>query len=124
MQIGKLLKRTMDGQDILEGHISTLNMNLKFRLQRNDNKQSENAPDYSIVSNGASGEASIGSVWVKVMNKIGIEQEEFFSMTFDDPSFPHPLNVAAFKVGESHWNIVWRRRQQPEVASTEQSKTH
>ena len=111
MNIGKILKRDVDGKDILEGHISTLQMNLKFKLQENLNKQSDNAPDYSIIAQGANGETPVGGVWIKVMDKFGQEPQEFFSMTFDDPSFPHALNVAAFKSGDAHWDITWRRRQ-------------
>ena len=110
MNIGKIVKRVFEGNEILEGYVSTLNLNLKFRLEKNLNKKSPNAPDYTIVANGASGETPVGAVWIKIMNKLGLDTEEFFSMTFDDPSFPHSLNVAAFPVGTSHWEITWRRR--------------
>lgn len=110
--IGKLNKIVKDGQNQIIGHISTLKMNLKFRLVENQNKSSENAPDYLIVTANSNGdEAQVGSVWIKIIEKFGEEPKEFFSMTFDDPSFPHSLNVAAFPQGESHWDIVWRRRQ-------------
>lgn len=110
--IGKLNKIVKDGQTQIIGHISTLEMNLKFRLAENKRKTSDNAPDYLImVANSAGVEAQAGSVWIKTIDKIGEEIKEFFSMTFDDPSFPHSLNVAAFAQSESHWDIVWRRRQ-------------
>ena len=110
--IGKLNKIVKDGQNQIIGNISTLEMNLKFRLAENKNKSSDNAPDYLIVTANNNGdEAQVGSVWIKVIDKLGEDLKEFFSMTFDDPSFPHSLNVAAFPQGEAHWDIVWRRRQ-------------
>jgi uncharacterized protein (DUF736 family) len=110
--IGKLNKIVKDGQNQIIGNISTLEMNLKFKLSENKNKSSDNAPDYLIVTANSNGdEAQVGSVWIKVIDKLGEEIKEFFSMTFDDPSFPHSLNVAAFPQGEAYWDIVWRRRQ-------------
>lgn len=110
--IGKLNRVVKDGQNQIIGHISTLEMKLKFQLKENANKSSEQAPDYLIVTHNSGGdEVQVGSVWVKVIDRLGEELSEFFSMTFDDPSFPHSLNVAAFPQGEAHWDIVWRRRQ-------------
>jgi len=112
MNIGKIHKVVRDGKDQLIGNVSTLDMKLKFKLIEVTNKTSDKAPDYAIITENSHGdEAQVGSVWIKVIEKFGEEPREFFSMTFDDPSFPHSLNVAAFKQGEAHWDIVWRRRQ-------------
>lgn len=110
--IGKIHRLEKDGKEQLSGNISTLDMNLKFELIKVQNKTSDNAPDYEIITSNSTGDAAkVGGVWVKSVNKIGEEPYDFFSMTFDDPSFPHALNVAAFPKGEAYWDIVWRRRQ-------------
>ena len=110
--IGKLNKIVKDGQNQIIGKISTLEMKLDFRLAEVQQKTSDQAPDYLIITKNSNGEeAQVGSVWIKVKEKFGEAPMEFFSMTFDDPSFTHALNVAAFPQGEAHWDIVWRRRQ-------------
>lgn len=122
MNIGKINKLNIEGQEQLVGSISTLHMKLKFRLEKNNNKQSDSAPDYTIFAKGSDGETPVGAVWTKVIDKFGQEPQEFFSMSFDDPSFSNALHVAAFKASGAHWDIVWRRRQSPapqQSASTE-----
>lgn len=114
MQIGTIKKTNFESQEKLEGQINTLKMNLKFELRENENRQSMNAPNFSIVGTAKHGEVLIGNAWIKTINKIGEAPKEFFSMTFDDPSFEHPLNVAAFPNGDDEWQITWRRRQNSE----------
>ena len=112
--IGKLRKRTgivVDGE-ILDGQISTLELELRFTLVRNEQARSENAPQYRIVARNRAGVAvAIGAAWLK--RKRGAEQgRDFLSMTFNDPSFARPLNVAAFPSDvPEEWNILYRRRQ-------------
>ncbi len=112
MNIGKINKVMIDGQEKLVGHISTLNLKLKFQLKKNENRQSDNAPDYMILVKGVDGETPVGAAWNKTSQKfsLGDEPREYISMSFDDPSFPHALHVAAFQVGDGHWDIVWRRK--------------
>lgn len=110
--IGKINKRNLEGRETLDGYVSTLHFNLKFELRPNKQKQSDNAPDYQIMAkNGFGDETSVGAVWIKTMGGFGDEPKQFFSMTFDDPSFEHSLNVAAFQADDTTWDIVWRRRQ-------------
>jgi uncharacterized protein (DUF736 family) len=47
--------------------------------------------------------------------------QTFLSITLDDPSFPQPLNVSAFKQPNSdEYAITWRRRQdRPALATAE-----
>jgi uncharacterized protein (DUF736 family) len=54
----------------------------------------------------------IGSVWKKTIKAQRRAGEEFLSLTVDEPSFPAPLNVAAFMTERPGiWDITWRRRQ-------------
>jgi len=96
----------------LHGEVQTLHMQLKLKLHPNNSSMSENAPDYLVctpTSNNA--DVQIGAAWKKQKQKLGDVTLEFLSLTIDDPSFPHPLNVAAFPNNEGGYDITWRRRQ-------------
>ena len=110
--IGKITKRNVNGQEVLEGYVSTLQLKLSFELQKNTMGMSENAPDYLITVFDNDGEETIvGAAWIKTMHRHMSEPKDFISMSFDDPSFTTSLNVAAFQKDENNWDIVWRRRQ-------------
>lgn len=70
-----------------------------------------NAPAYDVLAVGKNPESKIGAAWLKKPNKPQSKISEFLSLTLDDPSFPTPLNVAAFPKGNGEWDISWRRRQ-------------
>lgn len=113
-QIGTIIKKGHDGEE-LHGSITTLQFNLEFRLQENSYKRNnQNAPDYLIMAKGHNDSfVQIGSAWLKKANH---STEEFFSMTFDDPSFPNSLNVSAFPNNDGSYNIVWKRRREQKAA--------
>jgi uncharacterized protein (DUF736 family) len=112
--VGKLKPVANNVTGELEGYICTLRLNLNIRLIKVAKSVNPNAPDYKIVAWGDKGvEAIIGAGWIKRMKKVGREDEEFITLTIDDPSFPQPLNVAAFKVANSdELEITFRRRQE------------
>ncbi|MBV8549128.1 MAG: DUF736 domain-containing protein [Alphaproteobacteria bacterium] len=111
-QIGQLQPVTINGQEELQGEISTLQMQLPIRLIPNRMKNSDAAPDYVICSIGNNDQdIQIGAAWKKTKSKPGGEVFEFLSVTVDDPSLPTSLNVAAFKNSAGGWDISWRRRQ-------------
>ncbi|MFT3674218.1 DUF736 family protein [Aestuariivirga sp.] len=107
------LKETKPGQ-LYEGEVNTLQLSVRFEVRKlllsSDNP---NAPTHAIVAWNNDGiEVPIGSAWMKTMNKPGREGTAFMSMTFSDPSFAKPLNVAAFKTAEGNsWDVVFRHRQ-------------
>ena len=116
--IGKSIERSRNGNMHYHGSISTLHINLEFRLEENMWSDNPSAPQFLIMSETPDGASvQIGAAWKKKSEKVGREPMEFFSLTFDDPSFPHSLNVAAFKAPDSdEWTISWRRRQAPSAA--------
>jgi uncharacterized protein (DUF736 family) len=107
--IGTITETTTNGFKEMKGQVSTLHLNISFKLISNQQKSNPNDPSYSINTASLNGsDVKIGSVWEKSRQN---SDDVFLSMTFDDPSFNQPLNVAAFKNNPDHWDIVWRRRQ-------------
>lgn len=95
-----------------KGKVNTMNINFNFFMQEISDKKSDKTPDFNIfLSNGTNEPPSIGAAWKKVSNK-NEKRTEFFSISFDDPSFDKPLNVAAFPDGSDSWNITWDRKQE------------
>ncbi len=111
-KIGYLNQPNAQGE--LEGEIKSLQLQMRIKFIPNPQKLSSAAPDYLIV---AQGDIEIGSAWKKTKHKIGDVIIEFLSITIDDPSMPHALNVAAFKKDNGNFDITWRRRQ---VGSSDQ----
>ena len=111
--IGKLNMNGPKGYP--EGYIQTLQLKLSFWLEETY-LDGHNTPFYMIVTSSPGGSTQIGAVWKKTFQKPGQPMAEFFSMTFDDPSFPHPLNVAAFKNSAGEYEISYRRRQDRKAA--------
>ncbi len=105
-KIGYLNQPNAHGE--LEGEIKTLQLQIKVKFILNPQKISSAAPDYLIVANA---DIEIGSAWKKTKQKIGDIIIEFLSITIDDPSMLHALNVAAFKKDDGSFDITWRRRQ-------------
>jgi uncharacterized protein (DUF736 family) len=107
--IGTIQETNTNGFKEMKGQISTLHLNISFKLIPNKQKSNPNDPSYSISTASLNGiDVQIGSVWEKSCQN---SDDVFLSMTFDDPSFNQPLNVAAFENNPNRWDIVWRRRQ-------------
>ena len=111
--IGRIQRRATKGGDLLEGYISTLIYNFRFKLVAAPTSANPNAPKYHIVTrNNAGIDVVIGAAWVKTIKRGEKEGDEFLTLTFDDPSFPKSLNVAAFKNSDTgDYDVVFRRRQ-------------
>lgn len=111
--IGKIeTKQTAKGERLV-GYLSTLDVDLSFQLGPAPPSDNPNAPSHTITAWNRSGvEVPVGSAWTKTMTKVGREGERFLTLSFDDPSFSKPLNVAAFLNPDTgHWDITFRRRQ-------------
>jgi len=92
------------GKDGYAGTIRTLTINVKARITTNDNKKSDNAPDFRIYA----GQAELGAAW-KAQTK-GDEPRDYLSVLLDDPSFSEPIQAALFEDGGAAY-LVWNRRE-------------
>lgn len=110
--IGTLTKRVDGPEEVLSGAIETLQMQLEIILRPTGAVDDGPHPSYTAYAKAPSGGfAEVGAGWCKTLKSPDRFGEVFISLTLDDPSFPHPLNVAAFKDGEDSYRITWRRRQ-------------
>ena len=95
------------------GHFETLTLAIPIELVRADGGPDTAAPSHRITTRTQNGvTVEIGSAWTKTLQRGDRAGEPFLSLSIDDPSFSHPLNVAAFKTKDGGgYDIVFRRRQ-------------
>jgi uncharacterized protein (DUF736 family) len=85
-----------------QGTIRTLSNTLKARFIPNDDRRSDAAPDFHIVS----AQCDLGAAWVRRK----ADQSEYLSVQLDDPAFPRPIAAALFySADDLAANLVWRR---------------
>lgn len=96
--IGKF-KKTKNGFD---GHISTLTMECDVSLISNENKKSQDSPDYFVKSR----ECDLGFARHTVAQ--GGDGQPYISVYLDDPSFVSPIWAALFEA-EGSAQLVWSR---------------
>jgi uncharacterized protein (DUF736 family) len=85
-----------------QGTIRTLSNTVKARFVPNDDRRTDAAPDYHIVS----AKCDLGAAWVRRKT----DQSEYLSVQLDDPVLPRPISAALFySTGEPTANLVWRR---------------
>ena len=85
-----------------QGTIRTLSNTLKARFVPNDDRRSDTAPDFHIVS----AQCDLGAAWVRRK----ADQSEYLSVQLDDPAFARPISAALFySAGDPGANLVWRR---------------
>lgn len=82
------------------GTVRTLTLNVKIKIVPND-KESENAPDFRIVS----GTFEIGAAW----KKISKADRPYLSVTLDDPSFPATIYARLVEADPGVYNLIWSR---------------
>ena len=85
------------------GTIRTLTMNVKAKIVANDEKASEDAPDFRIYT----GRTELGAAW-ESRSKTE-EPRDSLSVVLDDPSFAKPIRAALFE-DEDAAVLVWNRR--------------
>jgi uncharacterized protein (DUF736 family) len=90
--------------DTYIGTIRTLALSVKAKIQRDQAKENEKAPDYRIFS----GAVELGAAW-KRTTKDG--SRDYLTVKLDDPSFPAPIYANLFAAeGESHtFQLLWSR---------------
>ena len=85
-----------------QGTIRTLSNTVKARFVPNDDRRSDTAPDFHIVS----AQCDLGAAWVRRK----ADQAEYLSVQLDDPAFARPISAALFYSAEDPGaNLVWRR---------------
>jgi uncharacterized protein (DUF736 family) len=87
-----------------EGKIRMLSAVLNARFVPNDNRESDAAPNFRILSD----HSELGAAWVRRSNN---ESQEYLSVQLDDPTFERPISAALFygENGEGA-HLVWNRR--------------
>lgn len=105
-------EQNKNGAEELFGELRTLQMSLNVRFVPITKKIYAKGPDYQIMGGTWDDRAvQIGSAWKQQKTHADGTVFEFLSVTIDDPSLPHPLNVAGFRNEDGDWELSWRRRQ-------------
>ena len=92
-----------------EGKIRMLSAVLSVRFVPNDNRESEAAPHFRLLSDWS----ELGVAWVRRSNT---GNAEFLSVQLDDPTFERPISAALFyEEGGERAQLVWNRRSKGEV---------
>lgn len=97
-QIGAF-KQTKTGY---EGTIATLHMNRKVKFVPNENKKSDDSPDYFIKA----GTSDFGAAWKETSK--GEEPMDYLSVKLDCPMLSKPISAALFE-REDGADLVWNR---------------
>lgn len=106
-----------EGEGVFAGRLRTLTHNLRLSLVPvdADDKRGEDSPDFTAYAVDGGDNIPLGSGWKKQRRDVrGQVVGWFISLTLDDPSFPAPLNVAAFPgdATGAPWQVVWNRPRQ------------
>lgn len=115
--IGHLMQ---DQGGAFSGRIRTLAHRLTLELEPIEpgEKRGKDSPDLTVYAKEGGDLIPVGSAWKKESDR-GREVVRFLSITLDDPSFPAPLNLAAFP--EDHdptqFRVVWNRPRQAREAA-------
>ena len=97
-QIGSF-KQTGKGY---EGTIATLHLDRKVKFIANENKKSDESPDYFVKS----GKSDFGAAWKET--KEGDEPLNYLSVKLDCPTLARPINAALFD-RDGGADLVWTR---------------
>ena len=100
MKIGTF-EKTEDGQ--FHGQIKTLTKVAALVLYPNEDKTTEKAPDYRIVSNQTGAEC--GAAW----NMMSQDDKPYISVKLDDPSFANTLWANLSKDEDGQCHLYWDR---------------
>jgi uncharacterized protein (DUF736 family) len=85
-----------------EGRICTLSINLRAKFTPNDNKHSDNSPDFHLNALGC----QVGVAWRR--RPANPDGRSYLSVQMDDPGLLHPVLAALFPdEGGQTANLVW-----------------
>jgi uncharacterized protein (DUF736 family) len=87
-----------------EGNLRTLGFNERLRLVPNDDRSSDNAPDFLVMF----GPQRIGDAWEACTRDE--RQRDYLRLRIDDPSFARPITAALFPDDDGKSaQLMWRR---------------
>lgn len=87
------------------GTIRTLTIDVKARFVPNDNRKSDQAPEFRVFA----GSSELGAAWRE--RTTGENPQDYLSVRLDDPSLAEPISAAMFEaVGGRTAQLVWNRR--------------
>ena len=102
--IGSFTKQENGGYD---GTIETLILKIRVTFEPLT-KTNDKSPDFRLVS----GTSDVGAAWSRTSQK-----SRYLSVSFDDPSFPAPVNCRLVKVGVEHgYSLIWDRQKPAKAA--------
>lgn len=87
------------------GHLQTLTLDIDLVLVPAETSDSENAPDYRVISGSDDEAREVGAGWKHVGEKAG----DYVSLQIDDPGFVQPLRANLFKSDGNAHVLVWSR---------------
>ena len=82
------------------GTIRTLTLNVKATIRPAD-KDNDKAPDYRVFA----GTVEFGAGW----KKTSLEDREYLSVKFDDPSFAAPIYASLVEAEDGEQRLFWSR---------------
>jgi uncharacterized protein (DUF736 family) len=92
--------RTKDGG--WQGSIRTLSNTLKARFVPNDDRRSDHAPDFLVIS----ARCDLGAAWVRRK----ADTTEYLSVQLDEPALSRPISAALLYLQDSSTaNLIWNR---------------
>lgn len=101
--------------DTYTGELSTLSVGTRTVVFQPSEATAEGAPEYRVLKPGEDGEVEFGAAWKK-SSKDG---QNYLSVRFDDPAFPHPVNcgLVAARDNAEQFLLVWTRKRPDEGKS-------
>ena len=116
--VGKLLLADKGNYSQCEGHIATLEFDLRIDIASLESPRSIKSPTHSVASYNAHGtRVEIGAAWLKTSKATHTLGKKFFSIVIDDPSFSKPLNLMAFpNSDETEMDLVLERNRGQQTA--------
>lgn len=104
--IGTFSKAKSGGWD---GKIRMLSATMTARFVPNDNRDTEAAPHFRLLSDCS----ELGAAWVRRSTS---DNSEFLSVQLDDPTFERPISAVLFYAANGERaHLVWNRRQKGEA---------
>lgn len=87
------------------GRLHTATLDIELALVPVEPTDSENAPDYRVVTGSDDHTREVGAGWKHVGKKAG----DFVIVQIDDPALSRPLRAHLFRTDGAQYVLVWSR---------------